>query len=164
MGSSNSEVYDAVIALPVVRNAMNLGIQIANGKLVGIDYITESALRTPVNTAAKKVVRQLERYFSDPYCGFDLPVEFNGTPFQIKVWHALLQVTPGSVLTYGQLASRLGTGARAVGNACRRNPIPIVVPCHRVIAASGIGGYSGVTRGGEVQIKKQLLQHEHFQQ
>jgi len=163
MGSSNSEVYDAVIAFPLSRRNLYLGIQLAGERLAGIDYKKDIALKAAVNTNAKRVVRQLMRYFSDPLCGFDLPLGFNGTPFQIKVWQALLQVPPGTVLTYGQLADRLATGARAIGNACRHNPIPIVVPCHRIISGSGIGGYSGATQGGEVQIKKQLLEHEHFQ-
>lgn len=164
MGSDNSEVYDAVIAYPLATGETRLAITVVGGKLAGIDYKKHIALQAPVDSLAKEVVWQLERYFADPCNGFDLPLGLRGTPFQIKVWQALLTVAPGTVLTYGQLAAQLGTGPRAVGGACRHNPISIVVPCHRVVARLGIGGYSGETQGGGVQIKRQLLQHERFQQ
>ncbi|MDH5360986.1 MAG: MGMT family protein, partial [Gammaproteobacteria bacterium] len=66
----------------------------------------------------------------------------------------------GSVLSYGELAAKLNSSARAVGNACRKNPLPIIVPCHRVVAKSGIGGYSGQTEGPLIEQKRRLLRHE----
>jgi methylated-DNA-[protein]-cysteine S-methyltransferase len=72
-----------------------------------------------------------------------------------------LQKIPfGKVKTYGELAKILNTSARAVGNACRRNPVPLIVPCHRIVAATGIGGYAGRTSGDVHNIKRELLQHE----
>jgi methylated-DNA-[protein]-cysteine S-methyltransferase len=83
-----------------------------------------------------------------------------GTPFQRRVWQRLSAIPAGETLTYGALARELGTSARAVGGACRTNPIPLVIPCHRVVATNGLGGYSG-ERGGDWLAKKRwLLAHE----
>ena len=87
-------------------------------------------------------------------------MELLGTPFQQAVWHALRDIPPGSPLTYGQLAKQLGTAARAVGGACGANPIPIIVPCHRVVSASGIGGFMQTCYLGPLNIKSWLLAHE----
>jgi methylated-DNA-[protein]-cysteine S-methyltransferase len=84
-----------------------------------------------------------------------------GTPFQRRVWHALRRIPSGCTRSYGELARELGSSARAVGGACRRNPIPIVVPCHRVIAAGGgAGGFMGQRSGDALAIKTWLLDHE----
>ena len=89
-----------------------------------------------------------------------------GTEFQQKVWQALLEIPVGETQTYGFLANKLNTSARAVGNACRQNHFPVIVPCHRVVSASGIGGYAGDTllnQQGQIhymQIKQWLLSHE----
>jgi len=90
----------------------------------------------------------------------NLPIELQGTPFQRRVWKALREIPPGRTITYSELARQLGTGARAVGGACRANPCPIVVPCHRVVAVNGLGGFSGDTSGRKLEIKRWLLRHE----
>jgi methylated-DNA-[protein]-cysteine S-methyltransferase len=72
----------------------------------------------------------------------------------------MMAVKPGKPQSYGHLADKLGSSARAVGNACRRNPIPVVIPCHRVVARSGIGGFAGQTRGDMIDYKNWLLEHE----
>ena len=77
-----------------------------------------------------------------------------------RVWQALKQIPAGESICYGELAKQLGTSARAVGNACRANPLPIVVPCHRVVSASGLGGFMGQTQGAELTVKQWLLKHE----
>lgn len=83
-----------------------------------------------------------------------------GSVFQRRVWDALLQIPPGQTRTYGELARVLGSSPRAVGGACRRNPIPLFIPCHRVVAANGDGGFAGHTRGRWMDIKRWLLAHE----
>ena len=101
------------------------------------------------------VVGQLEEYFAGRRRQFDLPLAPAGTPFQQRVWRALLDVPYGETISYGELASRIGqpTASRAVGLANGSNPLPIVIPCHRVIGASGkLTGY-----GGGLPIKQQLL-------
>jgi methylated-DNA-[protein]-cysteine S-methyltransferase len=105
-------------------------------------------------------VQQLEAYFTDSRFRFKLPLEMHGTPFQLRVWQALQSIPAGTTVTYGQLAERLDSGARAVGNACRRNPIAIIVPCHRVTSAVGVGGYAGKSEGKPLVRKQWLLQHE----
>ena len=101
------------------------------------------------------VREQLTQYFAGERRQFSLHVEPGGTPFQQQVWTALMQIPYGQVISYGELARRVGnpSASRAVGGANARNPIPIVIPCHRVINANGaLGGYSsGPT------IKRQLL-------
>ncbi len=104
--------------------------------------------------------QQLQRYFSAPQAGFDIPLQQQGTPYQRRVWRALQRIPPGQTLTYGQLAKRLHTSPRAIGNACRQNPLPLLVPCHRVVATNGLGGFSGKTTGVRVELKRWLLQHE----
>jgi methylated-DNA-[protein]-cysteine S-methyltransferase len=106
------------------------------------------------------LAQQLEAYFQDPGHVFDLPIRPAGTAFQQQGWQALRRIPPGSVLTYGELAAVLGSGARAVGGACRANPCPIVVPCHRVVAKGGLGGFAGASAGGSLAIKAWLLRHE----
>ena len=84
----------------------------------------------------------------------------NGTPYQKKVWLALQQIPPGETKTYGDLANEINSNPRAIGNACRENPLPIIIPCHRIVAKNGIGGYAGKVDGNNIDIKQWLLKHE----
>ena len=103
---------------------------------------------------------QLQAYFRDPRHAFDLPLDRRGTPFQERVWEALAAIPAGEIRTYGSLARLLGSAPRAVGGACRANPLPIVVPCHRVVGVAGPGGYAGESGGGLAAVKRWLLRHE----
>lgn len=103
---------------------------------------------------------QLQDYFSLSVSPFSFPVLLRGTAFQQRVWHSLQRIPVGEVRTYGQLAEQLHSSARAVGNACRQNPVPLLVPCHRVVSANGIGGFAGRMDGAEIRIKRWLLRHE----
>jgi methylated-DNA-[protein]-cysteine S-methyltransferase len=102
----------------------------------------------------------LARYFRDGRAGLDLPLALAGTPFQHRVWQALRAIPPGSTRTYGELARELGTSARAIGGACRANPCLIAVPCHRVVARDGLGGFAGERGGKRLAVKRWLLRHE----
>jgi O-6-methylguanine DNA methyltransferase len=121
-------------------------------RLPGDDTIVESEAKT------RPLARQLDEYFKRGRRHFDLPLDRTGTPFQMRVWNALLDIPYGETASYGDIARAIGCNAsRPIGGANRRNPIPILVPCHRVIAAhGGLGGYSGGACGG-IEIKTRLL-------
>ncbi|MCP3670591.1 MAG: methylated-DNA--[protein]-cysteine S-methyltransferase [Gammaproteobacteria bacterium] len=132
-----------------------------HGRVQGVEFLDRrSKPFASDDPAALEAQRQLQRYFRDNAVGFSLPLQLLGTDFQKRVWHALTRISRGRVRTYGEIASELNTSPRAVGNACRANPVPLLVPCHRVISASGIGGFAGATRGRHLEIKRWLLQHE----
>lgn len=103
----------------------------------------------------KEAQRQLNDYFDGRLSAFNLQLNPYGTEFQKQVWRGLEKIPKGSTLSYGQLAKNINSHPRAVGGACGKNPIPIIIPCHRVLASNGaIGGYSG---DGGVETKAQLL-------
>jgi methylated-DNA-[protein]-cysteine S-methyltransferase len=127
-----------------------------DGAIVSIDWGWAKDNRpTPLLRKAKD---QLDRYFDGTLRSFDLPLAPPGSAFQKKVWRAMAAIPYGRTKTYGELAKTVASAARAVGGACGANPIPIVIPCHRVLAASGkLGGYSG---DGGVDTKTALLKLE----
>lgn len=104
-----------------------------------------------------EAARQLDAYFAGELSDFDLMLRPAGSAFEQRVWAAMRRIPYGKTQCYGELAAAIGSAARAVGGACGRNPIPIVIPCHRVLATTGLGGYSG--RGGLVT-KQTLLSLE----
>ena len=107
----------------------------------------------------RRACEQLQDWFDGQRRSFDLPIAASGTHFQQRVWAGLLAIPFGETLSYGDLAARLGTSPRAIGQAVGANPVPILIPCHRVLAARGaIGGYSGHEG---VTTKRLLLNHEY---
>ena len=118
--------------------------------------------RNNTSDYTRTVVNQLSRYFEDPDWLFTLNIETHGTEFQQQVWRQLEKISVKKHCTYGELAKKLSTSPRAIGNACRSNPVPIVVPCHRVVSAKGAGGYCGTSDADsfELKIKNWLLDHE----
>lgn len=135
----------------------NIGILLIDNAIVKIDVLAGD---TPTHRTNKELEQQLQNYFSNPTQTFTFDLKPQGTAFQQRVWHALTMIPVGSTLTYGQLANELQSSPRAIGQACRRNPIPIIIPCHRVIGANSIGGYAGETQGKIADIKTWLLKHE----
>lgn len=106
----------------------------------------------------QKAQDQLTQYFDGRLQAFDLPLNPHGTDFQKRVWQAMTSIPYGQTQSYGDIAKALNSGARPVGTACGRNPLPIVIPCHRILAKDGrIGGYSG---GDGPETKKALLRLE----
>jgi methylated-DNA-[protein]-cysteine S-methyltransferase len=101
-----------------------------------------------------EAARQLEAYFAGELKVFDLPLRPAGSAFERRVWAGMLDIPYGETRCYGDLAVATGSAARAVGRACGRNPIPVVIPCHRVLGKGWMGGYSG--RGG-LKTKEALL-------
>lgn len=150
-------VYDAVVDSPLGH----LGICCHDERVSRLDYLADAVpLKVATTAFGRQVTTQLVAFFDNPGHPFTLALDLQGTAFQCRVWDALTRIAAGQTLTYGELAARLGSGARAVGNACRHNPVSIIVPCHRVVAAAGIGGYSGRTAGHEIHRKQWLLRHE----
>jgi methylated-DNA-[protein]-cysteine S-methyltransferase len=107
-----------------------------------------------VNPLLAEARHQLEAYFDGRLSCFDLPLRPGGSPFDQRVWAAMRQIPHGQTRSYGELAMEVGSAPRAIGGACGRNPIPIVIPCHRVLARNGLGGYSG---GSGLATKRALL-------
>ncbi|MDA0787161.1 MAG: methylated-DNA--[protein]-cysteine S-methyltransferase [Proteobacteria bacterium] len=127
------------------------------GAISVLDW-TDDPATPPTTPVLRDAAQQLADYFDGKLADFDLPLAPEGTAHQKKVWAALCAIPAGAVRSYGDLAKEIGSSARAVGTACGKNPIPIIVPCHRVLATGGgIGGYSG--RGG-VATKRILLNLE----
>ena len=150
-------MYDAIIEFP----KMKVGVRTREGRVAEICYLPPSVpARAPANALGARAARQLEAYRDDPDAVFDLPLLIEGSEFQRRLWAALCEIPRGRTLTYGELARRLGVEARAIGQACGDNRLPIVIPCHRVIAANGIGGFAHATGGYLLEAKRWLLAHE----
>ena len=147
-----------------------LGVQIDRNALAGLDFLGKQFLPTYPSTAehqaaatgkTRLAIRQaLECYFQNPNSLEQPATRLTGTVFQLTVWKILSSIAPGTTRTYGDIAAELASSARAVGNACRQNPLPIFIPCHRVVASTGRGGFMGQTSGEAIEIKEWLLAHE----
>lgn len=154
-------MYDVVVEFP----RMKVAVRSRDERVTDICYLPPSAAVVPPRThLGEKAACQLEAYLANPDARFELPLAIEGTDFQRRLWAALCEIPRGKTLTYGELARRLGApGAamsRAVGQACGDNRLPIVIPCHRVVAANGIGGFAHATRGYLLEAKRWLLAHE----
>jgi len=138
-----------------------LGIHCSEETLTGIDILpaTEEPQRA-TNTFAKLVCDQLLHYLENPDTKFSVPLKAVGTPHQQKVWQVMLAIPRGATRTYGDIASELKSAAQAVGQACGANQIPIIIPCHRVVGKSGLGGFMHHASGGPLDVKRWLLAHE----
>jgi methylated-DNA-[protein]-cysteine S-methyltransferase len=149
--------YQAIISAPFGK----LGVRCTNEAVLGIDFLP-SRTRTlaPRNALVKNVCSQLEFYLADADFEFDLSLKLEGTEHQRKVWQAMQAIPCGQTQTYGELAARIGSSAQAVGQACGNNPLPIIVPCHRVVSKSGLGGFMHRADNGALDIKRWLLAHE----
>lgn len=141
-----------------------LGITTSDTHVTGIRFLAPSvpALAPPRNSLAYLACVQIQSYLQDGRFVFDLPLRLSGTRHRLEVWEAMQRIPAGAMRTYGDLARDIRSSARAVGGACGANPIPLVVPCHRVIAANrAIGGFMGQrVEGFELSIKRWLLEHE----
>jgi methylated-DNA-[protein]-cysteine S-methyltransferase len=149
--------YQAIVAAPCFA----LGIRCDDDEIAAIEFLAPQAASAPTSSLAAEAARQLEAYLADPEFVFGLPLRPAGTLFQRRVWEQIAAIPPGKTETYGQLAQILKNAPRAVGQACGANPYPLVVPCHRVVAASGgLGGFNRHGGGFLLDVKRWLLQHE----
>lgn len=149
--------YDVILSAPMCH----LGVRFNGEALARLDFLMQDrATTTRPDSRVRNLMHDLEAYWSQPAHEFGVPIAPQGTSFQLRVWQALTQIPPGQPTTYGALAKRLGTAARAVGQACGSNPLPILIPCHRVVAANGLGGFMHASAGTPLNVKTWLLAHE----
>jgi methylated-DNA-[protein]-cysteine S-methyltransferase len=151
------ETYHAKIATPFAV----LGIRTVGELLTDIEYLPRGvATLAPTTKLAEQACRQIERYLDDPQYRFTLPFEYRGSAFQCRVWREISKINSGKTNTYKEIAQRLRSAPRPVGGACGKNRLPLVIPCHRVLASNGIGGFMHARAGDPIAIKRWLLRHE----
>ena len=147
----------AVIAAPTFC----VGVCCSEAALLEIRYLEPQAESPPENALAAEAVRQIRAYLADPAQAFDLPLAVSGSAFQRRVWQQIAAIPLRRTRTYGEIAGLLESAPRAVGQACGANPFPLVIPCHRVIAADGrLGGFARQRGGFLLDVKRWLLSHE----
>ncbi|MEN8180572.1 MAG: methylated-DNA--[protein]-cysteine S-methyltransferase [Pseudomonadota bacterium] len=155
--NKSAQEYQAIVHAPFG----SVGIIMANGFLVNIDLLASRPKSISGGAGpVAGVVTMIQHYLQNPAASLKTKLKIEGTEFQNKVWKRLQQIPMGKTQTYGQLAEELNSSARAIGNACRSNPCPLVIPCHRVVGKSGLGGFSGQRSGPKLEIKRWLLMHE----
>lgn len=149
--------YNSIISSPLGK----IGIACQQEKLIKLSLLPDDTdLKRATDKASQQVAKELAAYFANPRHVFTQALQLEGTEFQQRVWHAISAIPTGETQTYGALAKKLKTGPRAIGQACKTNPIFIIVPCHRVVATNDLGGYGGTKQGPQMDIKKWLLRHE----
>jgi methylated-DNA-[protein]-cysteine S-methyltransferase len=151
--------FNAIVPAPFGA----LGIRTQEGRVRELVYLPPSyEEKAADNEVAAQAAEQVGRYLADPDFRFDLPLFEAGTDFQRRVWGEISSIPRGSVKTYGQLAKTVGSAPRAVGQACGANWFPLIIPCHRVTASGGLGGFSNQDdeNGFHLSVKRWLLRHE----
>jgi methylated-DNA-[protein]-cysteine S-methyltransferase len=155
----DNDLFSAIVAAPFGA----VGIRTDAGVVRELVYLPPPFReKAPADPLSERVAQQLARYFAEPDFRFDLPLATVGTAFQKKVWDVIAAVPRGDVLTYGEVARIIQSAPRAVGQACGANWFPLIIPCHRVTATGGLGGFShhGDQNGFHVGVKRWLLAHE----
>ena len=138
-----------------------LGISCQDEVLTGVEFLAPGAQAlAPRTPFAREVCAQLTAYLADAAFRFDLPLKLQGTPHQQRVWQAMCAIPCGQARSYGDVARELHSSALAVGQACGANPIPVIIPCHRIVGKAGIGGFANHREGHLLDIKRWLLAHE----
>ena len=154
-----SELFSAIVAAPFGA----MGVRADGGQLRELVYLPPHfAEKAPQDGVSELACVQLARYFADPDAPFALPLAQLGSDFQRRVWAAIAQIPRGQVRTYGDVARLIGSAPRAVGQACGANWFPVVISCHRVTAAGGLGGFAhhDDATGFHLGVKRWLLAHE----
>jgi methylated-DNA-[protein]-cysteine S-methyltransferase len=153
----SSPPFDAVLALPSCR----LGVRSTAQALSELVFLPpDTPIYAGQQPLAQALAELIARWLNNPQQRFDLPLQTRGTPFQRRIWQAISAIPLGETRHYGELSALHGGTARAVGQACGANPFPIIVPCHRVLAKSGLGGFAHARDGWLLETKRWLLQHE----
>jgi len=157
------QTFTAIIDTPCP--SLRLGILAEGRTLEKIEFLSANTdTQSPPDSRTLDITDQLQAYFKDPRTHFSIHIKSSGTIYQQQVWQALREIPSGHTQQYGQLAKQLSSSARAIGGACRANPTPIITPCHRIVAANGLGGFSGQSNRSPKQdkliIKRWLINHE----
>lgn len=153
-------IYNAIVHAPF--GAVGVRLNQASTQVQELVYLpSHTQALAPDCDLAERVCVQIEAYVANPSFRFDLPLRPQGTAFQKKVWQVIAGLEAGQVLTYKQVGQLIACGSpRAVGGACGANPFPLIVPCHRVVGAHGIGGFAQHDNGFYIGVKRWLLAHE----
>ena len=150
-------LFSAIVPAPFGA----IGIRVEDGALKELAYLPPTyQAKVATDAVSKKVYKQVEAYLKNPDYAFDLDLPMVGTEHQRKVWDVINNIPRGKVLTYAEVARRIRSAPRAVGQACGANWYPLVIPCHRVTATGGIGGFARNDGGFHQNVKRWLLQHE----
>ncbi len=157
---SGGESDDALVHGALQTPCGPLGITLRGGRLVSLEWFPEWPVAGARSPALVRIADQIRAYFRDPGVRFRCRLDLSASLFCLRVWGALLTIPPGQTRTYGQLARQLDATPRAVAAACRANPCPVVIPCHRVVAQDGLGGYGGGRSPALLAVKRCLLRHE----
>jgi methylated-DNA-[protein]-cysteine S-methyltransferase len=158
-----NEIFSAIVSAPFGAIGIRTEQQGGQNRLRELVYLPPHYEdKAPLDAIAEQAASQVARYFEDPDFHFDLPLYEAGTEFQRRVWERIVAIPRGSVRTYGQLAKLLESHPRAVGQACGANWFPLVIPCHRVTASGGLGGFASTDdeNGFHLSVKRWLLRHE----
>ncbi len=157
MSSHTTELFSAIVPAPFGA----IGIRIEGDVLKELSYLPPQYKAKPAgDKLTKKVAMQVAAYLNNPDYVFDLDLPEVGTEHQRKVWSIINAIPRGKVLTYGEVAHKIRSAPRAVGQACGANWFPLIIPCHRVTAMVGIGGFARHDGGFHQSVKRWLLQHE----
>lgn len=154
-----SDIFSAIVGAPFGA----IGIRTEAGLVHELVYLPPHfSEKDAQDAAADLAARQLQQYLADADFRFTLPLPEVGSTFQRKVWDAIASIPRGTVKTYGQVAKHIGSAPRAVGQACGANWFPVIIPCHRVTAAGGLGGFANHDdeNGFHLSVKRWLLRHE----
>jgi methylated-DNA-[protein]-cysteine S-methyltransferase len=158
-----SEIFSAIVGAPFGAMGIRTETQGGQSRVRELVYLPPHFQeKAPQDAAAEQAAEQVARYFADADFRFDLPLVEAGSDYQRRVWASICAIPRGKVLTYGQIAKLLQSHPRAVGQACGANWFPLVIPCHRVTASGGLGGFasSDDEHGFTLTVKRWLLRHE----
>ncbi len=153
--SKDAQNYDVIFSTDLAT----IGLQFKGDKLIKIAYLDKAITTKNTSLVIGQVKDKITDYINPKSNKKTIRIatQLDVSPFQEKVLKQLHKIPYGETRSYGEIAKILNTSARAVGNACRNNPLPIIIPCHRVVAANGIGGYDGARSGKLLKVKRALL-------
>jgi methylated-DNA-[protein]-cysteine S-methyltransferase len=157
MTNQPADLFSSIVKAPFGA----IGIRVEREQLRELTYLPPHyEAKTGLDPTSKKIAKQVLAYLKNPDHEFDIHLPIIGTDHQRKVWSIINAIPRGTVLTYAQVAKRIGSAPRAVGQACGANWYPLIIPCHRVTATGGIGGFARHDGGFHQNVKRWLLRHE----